>query len=103
MVTFQDFRISGFQELGNLEIVTILKEREGYNLGDGNFSGFPEDRIFRNDGDTRNNWNDDVTRNFWNAQFFDASQNAQFEKSDFVKWPKTRVFPLLTFSGMFRK
>ena len=42
MVNFRDFRISGFQELGNLEIVLILKEREGYNLGDGKFSGFPE-------------------------------------------------------------
>ena len=71
MVTFQDFRISEFQELGNwrshgiirmmasrgifgtlktkrgkadYQTLGILKEREGFLKFDGNFSGFPNFR-----------------------------------------------------------
>ena len=47
MVNFQEFQKWGFHNftIWDFEILRILKEREGYNLGDGKFSGFPNFRI----------------------------------------------------------
>ena len=71
----------------------ILKEREGFNLGDGKFSGIPQFgilkmriSIFRNDG---------VTRKIETLGKIDASQNAQNGKYEKIKWRRTRVFYLL--------
>ena len=47
MVNFGEFQKYGFHNftIWDFENIDILKEREGYNLGDGKFSGFPKMRM----------------------------------------------------------